>query len=103
MKNSFRDDNIDIDNEKYKLRVYIEEQRIVFDLEFIPISKKLIRKKYIEKFNKSDLETFDVTFKLIKLGEIFDEIYEKLEGKKYTINRNENLKEFIIKKIEIKV
>ena len=99
MEHIFIDDNINIDNKKYKLRAYIEEENIVFNLEFLPNkAKKIIQKEYIEKFNKYFLENIDPTYKLIDLEDIFEEIYEKLEGKKYKIKIKGNLVELIIKK-----
>ena len=66
-------------------------------------SKIIIRKEYIEKFNKSNLETIDLSYKLSDLEDIFEDIYEYLKDKKYTINIKENFVELIIKRNRKKV
>ena len=97
--NIFTEDNINFNNEIYNLKVYLDTEYITFHLELIHDQKNnILQKKFIKKITNSELGIIEPAFQNYDLNNNFAEIYDKLNDKKYKIERNDDNVKFIIKK-----
>lgn len=95
----YSEDNIKFNNDIYSLKVYLNTEYICFDLILKPNTTNATpEKKFFERYNNTQLGKMDPSFENCDLTKNFDEIYGKLEDKKYLIERNESSVKFIIKK-----
>lgn len=98
----YSEDNIKFNNDIYSLKVYLNTEYICFDLILKPNTTNATpEKKFFERYNNTQLGKMDPSFENCDLTKNFDEIYGKLEDKKYLIERNESSVKFIKKKIEV--
>ena len=99
MEYIYSKDDIKFNNEIYSLKVYLHNEYICFDLILKPDTTNATgEKKFFERYNNVQLGEIEPSFKNCDLSKNFDDIYEKLEDRKYSIERNESSVKFIIKK-----
>ena len=95
----YSEDNIKFKDEIYSLKVYLNTEYICFDLILKPNTTNATpEKRFFERYNNTQLGKIDPSFENCDITNNFDDIYEKLEDKKYSIERNESSVKFIIKK-----